>query len=82
MVNLGTMYLYGKGVKKDYQEAIRLFRKAADKGDSKAEYNLGIIYEDGMGVRKNRSEAVKWYRLAAGHGHEDAESRLRELKAK
>ena len=65
---LGIAYLEGRGVPKDYGEAMRWSRKAADNGDVFAQYNLGRLYWAGSGVDKNESEAVKWYRKAAERG--------------
>ena len=39
---LGEMYLRGYGVSKDYKEAVRWFRLAADQGDSYAQGGLGV----------------------------------------
>ena len=73
---LAWRYYNGDGVEKDYVEAVRLFRKAADNGDPYAMYNLGCCYEAGDGVNKNIAEAVKWYRKAADNGDTDAMCKL------
>ncbi len=39
--NLGLMYDNGQGVVQDYAEAVRWFRKAAEQGDAKAQFNVG-----------------------------------------
>jgi len=62
---LGEMYFQGKGVKQDYQEAAKWYRKAAEQGRANAQYNLGFMYENGQGVKKDYQEATKWYRKAA-----------------
>ena len=67
------------GVAKDYQEALKWYRKAVDQGNSRAQYNLGLMYIYGLGVAKDRAEARKWFQKAADQGHKDAESQLREL---
>ena len=41
---LGSCYLFGKGVVKDEREAIRLFKLAADQGNVKAQFDLGNKY--------------------------------------
>jgi TPR repeat protein len=64
-VNLGKLYRSGNGVPQNYAEAMALFRRAADSGDSAAQVQIGISYEDGEGVSRDYGEAVKWYRLAA-----------------
>jgi TPR repeat protein len=67
------MYKYGKGVPKDYAEAVKWFRKAAEQGHAKAQYFLGTMYETGSkGVPQDYAEALRWYRKAAEQGHADA----------
>ena len=48
-VNLGGMYYKGKGVVKDYAEAMRWYKLAAAQGDAYAQYNLGVMYRKGEG---------------------------------
>ena len=55
----------GMGCPKDYAEAVKWYRKAAEQGDAEAQFNLGLMYADGEGVPKDYAEAVKWYRKAA-----------------
>ena len=51
-------------------------RKAAELGDSEAQYKLGLMYLDGQGVKKDETEAVRWLRKAAEQGQPDAQLRL------
>jgi TPR repeat protein len=46
----GVLYYYGRGVKRDYGEAMRWYRKAADQGDAFAQNNVGWLYANGLGV--------------------------------
>jgi len=73
---VGEMYFLGKGVKQDYQEAAKWYRKAAEQGDANAQYNLGFMYENGQGVIQDRKEAAKWYRMAAEAGYAYAQNNL------
>ena len=41
-VKLGDMYYFGRGVPKDYTQAVSWYRKAAQQGYAKAQYNLGV----------------------------------------
>jgi len=66
---LGVMYEAGQGVKKDYTEAIKWYRRAAAQGDADAQFNLGLMYDLGRGLKRNHSEAVKLYRKAEEQGH-------------
>ena len=62
----------------DTQEGeIKRLELAAERGDSRAQYDLGSIYRDGTdGVKKNIEEASKWFRLAADHGYSKAQISL------
>ena len=70
---LGSDYQYGKGVKQDYAEAVKWYRKAAEQGNSYAQRNIGVMYHNGKGVKQDTTEAVKWYRKAAEQGNADLE---------
>ncbi len=48
---LGFNYYFGIGVERDYQEALKWFRKAAKQGHAGAQYELGFIYDKGQGVQ-------------------------------
>ena len=71
---------YNDGVKaynaKNYTEAVRLYRIAAEQGYADAQCNLGYCYERGLGVEKDPKEAVKWYRKAAEQGFARAQYNL------
>jgi hypothetical protein len=45
--------------RKDYAEAMRWYRQAADGGDADSQSKVGILYENGWGVVKNPSEALR-----------------------
>jgi Caspase domain/Sel1 repeat len=63
---VGEIYEKGLGVKPDYAEAARWYRRAAEGGNARAAANLGYLYEQGLGVNKDPAEAVAWYRRATG----------------
>lgn len=65
-----------------YTEAVKWYRKAAEKGYAPAQYNLGNMYRYGKGIAKDIQEARRWYRKAANHGHENAKEALKRLNAK
>ncbi len=62
--------------REDYQEAVRLYRLAAEQGHENAQNNLGLMYDNGQGVPEDDKEAVKWYRLSAEQGNAYAQSNL------
>jgi TPR repeat protein len=61
---MGMLYETGFGVTQDYKEAAAWYKKAADQGNAKAQYNLGALYERGNGVPQDYVQALKWYSLA------------------
>ena len=64
---------------KDYEEAVKWYRKAAEQNYADAQVNLGVCYMEGQGVGKDYVEAVKWYRKAAEQGNEFAKKKIAEL---
>jgi TPR repeat protein len=70
------MYDRGNGLTRDYREAARWFRLAAEQGDASAQVNLGVMYAHGRGVPHDDKEAAKWYRLAAEQGRASAQFNL------
>ena len=66
--------MHGFGVQQDYNEAVRWYRKAADKGSPEAQRCIGFLYEGGSGgVQQDYAEAMGWYRKAADQGHVGAQ---------
>ena len=58
---------------KDYAEAMRWYRKAADQGDAGAQVSIGLLYADGHGVTQDFAQAMSWYRKAADQGNATAQ---------
>ena len=57
-------------------KAFEQYRKAAEQGDAKAQYEFGRCYYIGYGVMQDRTEAVKLWRNAASHGCAKAQRML------
>ncbi len=74
MVRLGDLYLQGEGVERKDQEALSLFRRAANQGDSDARLRLGDMYAIGRGVPQNNFQAYVWYSAAALSGNTAAKA--------
>ena len=53
---------------RNYEEAARIFRVAAEKGNKYAQHCLGVMLHKGLGVKKNQKESFKWLDLAAKQG--------------
>ena len=79
---LGVMYAGGKGVSRNYREAVKWYRLAAEQGDADARFYLGGMYFEGLGVLQDYIQAHMWWNLAAANGHEkgrEARDKLAEL---
>ena len=71
----------GKGVPTDLEVAAEWYRKAADQGHAKAQYELGFLYLSGNGVPADFKVALEWYRKAADNGDPQAQYWLAEWLA-
>ncbi len=58
------------------KDPTKWYRRAAEQGDAKAQFNLGIMYKKGQGVPQDYAEAIRWYRKAAEQGHAGAQTAL------
>ena len=63
---------------KDYSEAVKWYRKAAEQGNVNAQHNLGLCYYYGTGVGVDKSEALKWLQKAGDKGHNSAKKFINE----
>ena len=79
--SLGAMYYNGKGVAKDFKEAVKWYRLAAAQGNISAQLNLASMYYEGEGVAENFVRAHMWLSIAAAQGSPDA-ARMRDIVSK
>jgi TPR repeat protein len=70
------MYYSGQGVRKDYAEALKWYRLAAEHGYANAQHSLGHMYYTGTGLPKSDVEAFKWFRLSADQDYAFAQDAL------
>ena len=61
---------------KNYEEALKCYREAAENGDPVGQNGMGRLYSGGYAVPKDDVEAVKWFRLAATQGLDRAQCNL------
>lgn len=66
----------GLGIPKSKSRAKVWYRRAADQGHMKAQYNVGISYKCTRKKKSNCRSALKWFRKAAGQGHALSQSKL------
>ncbi|MEQ8269465.1 tetratricopeptide repeat protein [Algiphilus sp.] len=62
----------------NYDEAMRLWVEAAERGSTDAMNNLANLYVQGQGVERDPSAAVAWYQRAAEAGDPVAQVHLGE----
>jgi TPR repeat protein len=77
--NLGFLYYEGKGVARNYEEAVKWYRMAALTGYPDAAFNLGVAYSEGKGVQSDKGQALHWYQLAGDAGYAPAQVILGNL---
>jgi Double zinc ribbon/Sel1 repeat len=61
LVNTGEKYLYGRGVRKNCNQAITYFRAAAEQQNPRALSRLGTMYAIGECVPLDRAVAYSWF---------------------
>lgn len=54
---------------KNFEQAVKYFKIAADSGIAEAQYKLGWMYRFGLGCKKNIPKSVYYEELAANQGH-------------
>ena len=57
---------------KDFAEAAKWLKLAAEQGYSPAQYELGLIYRTGYGVAVDQVQSYVWLNLAAAAGVQQA----------
>ena len=66
--NLGVMYIEGKGVAQNRDDAIFWFIKAAENDHVQAQYNLGHLYFEDKGDQESLKKGVAWWRRSSLQG--------------
>ena len=67
---LGKMYMKGRGVLKDPDQAIHWFKASAVQGNADAQLFLGSMY---LLPHKDIVQGLRWLRLSAEQGNQDAQ---------
>lgn len=76
----GDLLVLGRGVHRDTEAALELYKSAAEEFPLAA-FTLGRIYQEGEIVAADKDKAIEWYRKAYESGVEGADQRLAELGA-
>jgi|GEM_PF-2502062 len=81
--SIGRAYALGDSVRKDKKKAREWFARAAEQGDSLAQYNLYLLLTGGDNTSmKDSEQALKWLHAAADRYSVRAQFRLAELYRK
>lgn len=67
-------------IRKDFGDAARYFKRAAELGHARAQYEYGKCFLNAIGVQADRAVAEKWFKKAAEGGCEEAKNALNTLK--
>lgn len=66
--SLAYLYLLGRGVPFDEQQAFQWYETAAEKGGGRYQSNLAYMHAHGIGTVRNEHLATHWYLEAAARG--------------
>ena len=79
-LRLAKKYAAGEGVRKDPEQAVKWYRRAAEQNNNpEAQWELGQIYLKGIGVPVDAAEGTKWVGRAGANGHKEANAALPRL---
>jgi TPR repeat protein len=79
-VNLGVLYIRGRGVPRDPVKAAQAFQHGVDAGLPTAMYDLSLLYSYGEGVKRSEARARELMRAAANKGFEPAAAALKSRR--
>lgn len=57
IIALAQIFIYGKGIEKNYKKGVRFLKHAYKANHPRALYIMSALYENGIGVKKNKSKA-------------------------
>ena len=57
---------------KKYEEALPIYKRAADEGHARSKLVIGWMYKNGEGVKKDTVVAIEWYTKAVNAGNTEA----------
>ena len=80
--DLAGCYLLGNGVEKNVNEAVRLFKLAADKSNDSALIMLGVMYLNGENVEQDPVQGERYLLKAAERGNAIAQMYLGDFYAR
>jgi TPR repeat protein len=79
---LGELFDKGQASRRDYCEAFRWYRQAAQNGSRRAQHRLASMYARGQGVEQSLPRAYAWCKLAVIQGSRYARLKLGFIEAR
>ncbi|MWZ50660.1 sel1 repeat family protein [Francisella tularensis] len=76
---LGYIYQYGLGTEKNYYDAYKNYKKAANGNYPKAFYQIATLYRDGLGVNKSSEKAIEYFKKSYDLSYKDSVTVLADL---
>ena len=76
---LGTCFLNGDGVPRNYKIAIDWYTKAYKQGHAKAAYQIGLMYLTGQAGYRDGQRAVEYFYIAYQLGSPEAKNALAKM---
>lgn len=80
MYQVGQYYEFGKGVEKNYAQAMRWYKSAFFTGEKYGAVAVGNLYENGLGVEKNLKKALTWYKRGSAVNEPEARKRAKHVR--
>jgi TPR repeat protein len=63
----------------DDKEAVKWYRKAANQGDARAQFDLGNMYLSGEGVLQDDKKAYMWWSVARANDDDKADHNIKSI---
>ena len=86
LLEVAKGYENGLSGRRDYREAVKLYRQARAHDDGKdnytyynATYRLGLLYYKGLGVEKDKRKAIRFIREASDNNVVEAKNYLKNI---
>lgn len=79
ITQLGSLYYYGQGVKRNYRESVKYFQKAVELDNAYGYFFLGLSYMESHGVPQDLNKARELMLKARQKGVAAAEKKLQQL---
>ncbi len=70
----------GLGIEKNFQYAMKFYKKACTGNNATSCYNIGTLFYNGEGVKKNKNLAKKFFSMACDEGDSDGCKKVKNIE--